>query len=89
MEITVESREERLTGTRSPTRSGSKTWSARSLMGRESSVERKDLVKASSDMVGKAIAQRRKYWRTKKPLPLELDVSIVGCLFVALHTEWM
>ena len=40
-----------ITGIRNPTRCGSKTWSARSLMGRESSEDRKDLVKASSDMM--------------------------------------
>lgn len=43
--------EEKLTGTRRPICSGSKTWSARSLIGRESNVERNVLVKESSDMM--------------------------------------
>lgn len=81
-------RRARLTGTRSPTRSGSKTWSARSLTGRESRVERKDLVKANSDMMGERRNKPTRGVENQKPLQLDGDASIVEYLaFAVPHVE--
>lgn len=77
-----------LTGTRSPTRSGSKTWSARSLTGRESSVERKDLVKASSDMIGKATVLESPLGNEQAFAAWTEWLECLICLAAVPHAAW-